>query len=45
MGLWMNYIRPGKVLEATAIGIVLLVLALVGGQWVAEHPTLAPVFT
>ena len=45
MGLWMNNIRPGKVAEATVIGIVLLLLALVGGQWVSEHPTWAPAFT
>src|SRR5687767_13745422 len=41
MGLWMNNIRPGKVAEATVIGIVLLLFALVGGQWVSEHPTWA----
>jgi carbon starvation protein len=45
MGLWMNNIRPGKVLEATAIGIAMLLLALVGGQWVSQHPTWAPAFT
>ena len=33
---------PGRVLEATAIGIVLLVVALFAGRWVAEHPDLAP---
>ncbi len=45
MGAWMNNIRPGKVAEATAIGIVLLMAALFGGQWVAEHPAWAAVFT
>ena len=35
MGVWMNNIRPGKVVEATVIGIVLLMAALLGGQWVA----------
>jgi carbon starvation protein len=45
MGLWMNNIRPGKVAEATVIGIGLLLLALVGGQWVSQHPTWAPAFT
>jgi carbon starvation protein len=45
MGLWMNNLRPGKVAEATAIGVVLLLAALVGGQWVSQHPTLAPAFT
>ena len=45
MGLWMNNIRPGKVGEATAIGIVLLMAAVWGGQWVSQHPTWGPAFT
>ena len=45
MGIYMKYIRPHHVLEATAIGIVLLIFALYAGQWVSQSPTLAPVFT
>src|SRR5919109_574014 len=45
MGAWMNNIRPGKVAEATAIGIALLLFALVGGQWVSESATWGPAFT
>jgi carbon starvation protein len=45
MGLWMNNVRPGQVMEATVIGIVLLLAALLGGQWIAEHPFWAGVFT
>jgi len=45
MGWWMNAIRPGKVAEATIIGIILLMFALVGGQWVSQHPSWAPAFT
>jgi len=45
MGVWMNNFRPGKVLEATVIGVALLAAALVGGQWVAESPTWGPAFT
>jgi carbon starvation protein len=45
MGVWMNNIRPGKVAEATVIGIVLLMAAVAGGQWVAQHPTWGPAFT
>jgi carbon starvation protein len=45
MGWWMNYFRPGKVAEATAVGIALLIAALVGGQWVSQSPTWAPAFT
>jgi carbon starvation protein len=45
MGWWMNTLRPGKVGEATVIGILLLLGALVGGQWVSTHPTWGPAFT
>jgi carbon starvation protein len=45
MGVYMRWIRPGRVLETTAIGIVLLVLSLYAGRWVAEQPNLAPIFT
>ena len=45
MGIWMNNIRPGKVTEATGIGIVMLLLALVGGRWVAENALWGPAFT
>ena len=45
MGIYLRWIRPGRVLEASAIGIALLILALYAGQWVAESATLAPMFT
>jgi carbon starvation protein len=45
MGLYMRYIRPGKVLEVSLIGFVLLLLALYGGQYVSQHPSLAALFT
>ena len=45
MGWWMNNLRPGKVAEATTLGIALLIAALIGGQWVSQSATLAPVFT
>ena len=45
VGFWMKVIRPGKTLEATAGGVILLLFALVAGRWVAASPTLAPVFT
>ncbi|GIP37194.1 carbon starvation protein A [Paenibacillus sp. J31TS4] len=44
MGVYMRYIRPGRVGEASIIGFVLLIAALVGGQAVSESPTLAPLF-
>ena len=45
MGSYMRWIRPGRVLEASAIGLVLLLLSLYAGRWVAEQPDLAPMFT
>ena len=45
MGVYMRWVRPGRVLEASAIGLVLLVLSLYAGRWVAEHPALASAFT
>jgi carbon starvation protein len=38
MGWWMRSWRPGRVGEASAVGAVLLIAALVGGGWVASHP-------
>jgi len=45
MGFWMKVWRPGRTLEASAVGVALLLLALVGGRHVAESATLAPYFT
>jgi len=45
MGLYLRYWRPGKVLECSVIGVSLVLLGVFGGQWVAEHPTLGPLFT
>src|ERR671917_2601974 len=36
MGFYLRYIRPGRVMEVTAIGVVLLLLAIIGGGFVAE---------
>ncbi|MBI5135922.1 MAG: carbon starvation protein A [Nitrospirae bacterium] len=40
VGLYMRGLRPGRVLEATLIGAALLLLAVVGGGWVDQHPVL-----
>ncbi len=40
IGFYMRGIRPGRVLEASAIGITLLLFAVVGGGWVDQHPVL-----
>ena len=45
MGVYLRWVRPHRVLEASAIGIVLLILSLYAGRWVAANPALAPAFT
>src|SRR6266853_546931 len=45
MGWWMKRWRPGKVGEASIVGALLLLVALVGGGSVASHPGLAAAFT
>lgn len=45
MGVYTRYIRPGRIGEISLIGFVLLMLAIVGGQYVQEHPVLGAMFT
>ena len=44
MGLYMRYVRPDKVLETSIIGFVLVLMAILGGQWVSQHPQWSQVF-
>lgn len=45
MGVYMRYWRPGRVLEASAIGFLLVLSAVIAGQWVAESPSWSHLFT
>jgi carbon starvation protein len=45
MGLYLRYWRPGKVLECSLMGFLLVVAAIFMGQWVSRSASLAPVFT
>ncbi len=45
MGWWLHVFRPGKVGEASLIGLVLVLLAVAAGGWVAESPTWSRWFT
>ena len=45
MGVYLRYLRPGKVLETSVLGFVLVVAAIFGGQWVSHAPTAARIFT
>jgi len=44
LGGYMRFIRTGKVLEATALGVTLLLLAVWGGKMVYENPHWSQVF-
>ena len=45
MGLYLRRIRPGKVLEVSVLGFILVLLAIWGGQSAAQNPEMARVFT
>jgi len=45
MGIYLRFIRPGKIGEISLIGFVLLMAAIVYGGDVARSPALAPYFT
>jgi carbon starvation protein len=45
MGLYLRYWRPGKVLECSGIGFVLIVASIFGGQAVSQSATWTPWFT
>jgi carbon starvation protein len=40
VGIYMRNIRPGRVLEASIIGVVLLLLSVWGGGWINNNETL-----
>ncbi len=45
MGIYLYKIRPGRVAEATTMGVIGLLAAVIYGADVAQSPTLAPLFT
>jgi len=45
MGVYLRYLRPGKVSEVSLIGFVLLILVIVAGGWVADTSWGAEWFT
>ncbi len=44
VGLYMRHIRPGRVLEASAIGVTLLLLSVLAGGWIDHSATLRVLF-
>jgi carbon starvation protein len=45
MGVYLRYVRPGRVLEASLGGVALVMLAVVSGQWVNASPAWSSAFT
>jgi carbon starvation protein len=45
MGLYLRYWRPGKVLECSIVGFILIVASIFGGQAVSESASWSPLFT
>ena len=44
VGLYMRNIRPGRVLEGSLLGVILLLLAVAGGGWINHQPGLRELF-
>jgi carbon starvation protein len=45
LGLYLRFLRPGRVLEASIMGVALIIFAVVAGQWVAASPYWSHLFT
>ncbi len=45
MGLYLRYWRPGRVLEVSIIGLVLVAASIFAGEWVAHHAVFGAWFT
>ncbi|QKJ87267.1 carbon starvation protein A [Paramixta manurensis] len=45
MGIYMRFLRPGKIAEVSLIGFVLMMAAIIYGGNVAQHPFWGPFFT
>ncbi len=45
MGIYLRFIRPGKIGEISVIGFIILMAAIIYGGDIARSPTLAPYFT
>src|SRR5579859_7002692 len=45
VGVYLRFVRPGRVLEASLLGVALILFVVVAGQWVADSLSWARVFT
>jgi carbon starvation protein len=44
VGLYMRSIRPGRILEGSLIGVILLLLSVTAGGWISHQPGLRELF-
>jgi len=45
LGIYLRRLRPGRVREASVLGFLMVLAAVIGGRYVAESPALAHYFT
>src|SRR2546427_7959957 len=45
LGVYLRFVRPGRVLEASIMGVALVLFAVIAGQWVANSPSWSHMFT
>jgi carbon starvation protein len=45
VGVYLRFVRPGRVLEASLMGVALILFVVIAGQWVADSPSWSRVFT
>jgi carbon starvation protein len=45
MGVYLRRLRPGRVLETSVLGFLLVLLAIWGGSWVSHTPSVGKYFT
>jgi len=45
MGVYLRFLRPGRVIEVSLIGVGLLILAIIGGGWISESSPYAAAWT
>jgi carbon starvation protein len=45
LGVYLRFLRPGRVLEASLVGVALVLFSVVAGQWIADSPAWSHVFT
>ncbi|MDQ6663257.1 MAG: carbon starvation protein A [Acidobacteriota bacterium] len=44
MGVYLRFLRPGRVLECSGLGFVMVMSSIFGGQWISQS-SYAPMFT